>query len=128
MKTKNTHWVITFSPDGLKVDVSPYGTPSPVTNLPEEGSGIMLSKERGIKLNFIRVVYTLCQLGYFTNSHGGRITDIQVFRYFGRMLETDFSNYSKDLSRSLQDGNAYTKHTKVFEEMRKILRDRFDSM
>lgn len=128
MNSKNTHWVITFSPDGLKVDVTPHGTPSPVTNLPEDDMGIMLSKERGVKLNFIRVVYTLCQLGYFTNGHGGKIADIQVFRHFGRMLETDFTNYSKDLSRSLQDGNAYTKHIKVFEEMQKIMTDRFDFM
>lgn len=128
MCAKEMHWVIKFTPEGVTVDVSsPKITPS-VENLPEEETGIRLSKERGVRINFIRVVYTLCKLGYFTKDNGSKISDIQVFRLFGNFLNTNLSNYYNDLNHSMQVGFTPEKHTRIFEEMERILNDKFNRM
>lgn len=128
MYAKEIHWVIKFTPEGMKVDVSPKEISSSVKKFPEEETGIRLSKDRGVRINFIRVVYTLCKLGYFTNPGGGKIPDIQVFRLFGNLLHTNLSNYHNDLNHSLQVGYTPDKHTRIFKEMERILDDRFNMM
>ena len=61
------------------------------------GSSVYLSPVRGKKIDFIRVVNVLYELGLFTDKDGVRCTKKEAFRAFGRAVNLDLSNYNKDL-------------------------------
>ena len=122
---------ITVSVDsGVKVDIAlqkcPAGEESPTTHEAETDKEIYLSKEKGSKIDLIRIVYTLCRLSLFTDKYGKKVPDIQVFRAFGKMLHMNLDSYNNDFNRSLQDSMGLDKHLKVFEEMMEIMKERFN--
>lgn len=122
---------ITVSIDsGGKVDIAlqkrPAGEESPNTLKSDTDKEIFLSKEKGSKIDLIRIVYTICRLNLFTDKYGKKVPDIQVFRAFGRMLHLNLDSYNNDFNRSLQDSMGLDKHLKVFEEMMEIMKERFN--
>lgn len=128
MDTRNNHLVITFNSDGMKLDFSPKENDSIMGMTPIDEPLIMLSKDKGMRINFIRVMYTLCRKQFFVRNDGSKASDLQVFRYMGRMLGMDLTDYCNDLSRALQDNTSLDKNLRIFEDMRDIMRDKFNSM
>lgn len=81
-------------------------------------SDICLSKKKGTKVNFIRVINCLYEMGFFKDKDDNKIDKQKVMETFGTLLNQDLSNYCKDLtatrSSSNSDGNSLTK---IFHEM-----------
>lgn len=96
----------------------------------EEGnttSPVHLNSTIGTKIDFIRVMNTLYELGFFTNEQGGKITKKDFFTSIGQAVNIDLSKYDKDLSRSTADSTALEKHLRVFDNMRQKMIDIFNS-
>ena len=82
------------------------------------GSSVYLSPVRGKKIDFIRVVNVLYELGLFTDKDGVRCTKKEAFRAFGRAVNLDLSNYNKDLSRALNDTTTRERQLQIFKDMK----------
>lgn len=101
--------------------VSPSGSSVSVSENGEEkgaGSSVYLSPVRGKKIDFIRVVNVLYELGLFTDKDGVRCSKKEAFRAFGRAVNLDLSNYNKDLSRALNDTTTRERQLQIFKDMR----------
>lgn len=92
-----------------------------------EKSMVYLNSRKGTKLDFIRVINTLYELGFFTDEAGNKIQKKTVFSTIGKSLNIDLSAYDKDLSRSLSDSTALEKHQKIFNDMLTCMTDIFNS-
>ena len=114
------------SPSGSSVSpsgssVSPSSSSVSVSENGEEkgaGSSVYLSPVRGKKIDFIRVVNVLYELGLFTDKDGVRCTKKEAFRAFGRAVNLDLANYNKDLSRALNDTTTRERQLQIFKDMR----------
>ena len=107
------------SPSGSSVSSSLSSVS--VSEIGEEkgaGSSVYLSPVRGKKIDFIRVVNVLYELGLFTDKDGVRCTKKEAFRAFGRAVNLDLSNYNKDLSRALNDTTTRERQLQIFKDMR----------
>lgn len=82
------------------------------------GSSVYLSPVRGKKIDFIRVVNVLYELGLFTDKDGVRCTKKEAFLAFGKAVNLDLSNYNKDLSRALNDTTPRERQLQIFKDMR----------
>ena len=100
------------SPSGFSVSVSENGEEKGA------GSSVYLSPVRGKKIDFIRVVNVLYELGLFTDKDGVRCTKKEAFLAFGRAVNLDLSNYNKDLSRALNDTTTRERQLQIFKDMR----------
>ncbi len=90
-------------------------------------SGVCLSQAKGMKIDFIRVMNALYELGFFQSGQGGRLTKKEFFTTIGQAVNVDLSNYDKDLSRSTADSTALEKHLRVFDDMRQKMTEIFNS-
>ena len=108
------------SPSGSSVSSSSPSSVSVSENGEEKGAGssVYLSPVRGKKIDFIRVVNVLYELGLFTDKEGGRCTKKEAFLAFGRAVNLDLSNYNKDLSRALNDTTTRERQFQIFKDMR----------
>ncbi len=114
------------SPSGSSVSssgfsVSSSGSSVSVSENGEEkgaGSSVYLSPVRGKKIDFIRVVNVLYELGLFTDKDGVRCTKKEAFLAFGRAVNLDLSNYNKDLSRALNDTTTRERQLQIFKDMK----------
>ena len=101
--------------------VSPSGSSVSASEKGEEkgaGSSIYLSPVRGKKIDFIRVVNVLYELGLFTDKDGVRCTKKEAFLAFGKAVNLDLSNYNKDLSRALNDTTTRERQLQIFKDMK----------
>ena len=107
------------SPSGSSVSPS-FSSVSVSENGEEMGAGssVYLSPVRGKKIDFIRVVNVLYELGLFTDKDGVLCTKKEAFRAFGRAVNLDLSNYNKDLSRALNDTTTRERQLQIFKDMR----------
>ena len=108
------------SPSGSSVSSSSPSSVSVSENGEEKGAGssVYLSPVRGKKIDFIRVVNVLYELGLFTDKEGVRCTKKEAFLAFGRAVNLDLSNYNKDLSRALNDTTTRERQLQIFKDMR----------
>ena len=90
-------------------------------------SPVHLSTTRGTKIDFIRVVNSLCELGFFTDDKGGRISKKDVMTALGNAVNVDLTDYQNDLSRSLSDSTKLEKHLVIFDRMRDKMEEVFNS-
>lgn len=90
-------------------------------------SSLHLSTTRGTKIDFIRVINTLYELGFFTDDKGGRISKKDVMTTLGLAVGLDLSNYDNDLARSLSDSTRLDKHLAIFHRMLTKMEDIFNA-
>jgi len=93
----------------------------------DSSSSLFLSKQKGTKIDFIRVMYVLYELGMFCGPNQAKVTKKTYFRELGDLLHIDLSTYDKDFSRAIADGTALEKHLKIFEEMKNKMTEIFNS-
>ena len=122
--SNNEHLVITM-PDGTKVEIGPHNQPIP-PEIPLKLPKIFLSKERGRRLDMIRVINSIFELGFFVDENGRKSNKKDVFAVFGHAMNVDLSNYSHDLSSSLTDSTSMNKHLKIFEDMLYMMKKIFN--
>lgn len=84
-------------------------------------SPVVLSTEKGQKIDFIRILNVMYEQGRFKGKDGEKVTKKKVFTTIGKALNLDLSDYDKDLSRSLSDSTKLEKHTKVFDDMKQTM-------
>lgn len=90
-------------------------------------SPVRLSSARGTKIDFIRVLNTLYELGFFTDDKGGRISKKEVMTALGAAVGIDLTTYDSDLSRSLSDSTKLDKHLAIFDRMREKMEEVFNN-
>lgn len=90
-------------------------------------SPVCLSKERGFKIDLIRVVNVLYMLGFFTGKDGKKITKKEVFSAIGKAVNVDLSSYDVDLSRSLSDSTKLERHLSIFTRMKEKMEEVFNN-
>lgn len=90
-------------------------------------SCICLNPARGMKIDFIRVMNALYELGFFQDVKGGRLTKKEFFTTIGQAVNVDLSQYDKDLSRSTTDSTALEKHLRIFDDMQRKMTEIFNS-
>ena len=122
--SNNERLVITM-PDGTKVEIGPHNQPIP-TEIPLTLPKIFLSKERGKRLDMIRVITSIFELGFFVDENGRKSNKKDVFIVMGHAMNVDFSNFHNDLSSSLADSTSMNKHLKIFEEMLEMMKKIFN--
>ena len=122
--SNNERLVITL-PDGTKVEIGPHNQPIP-TEIPLKLPKIFLSKERGKRLDMIRVINSIFELGFFVDENGRKSNKKDVFIVMGHAMNVDFSNFHNDLSSSLADSTSMNKHLKIFEEMLEMMKKIFN--
>ena len=108
------------SPSGSSASSSSVSSVSASEKEEERGGGssVYLSPVRGKKIDFIRVVNVLYELGLFTDKDGVRCTKKEAFLAFGKAVNLDLSNYNKDLSRALNDTTTRERQLQIFKDMR----------
>ena len=122
--SNNERLVITM-PDGTKVEIGQHNQLTP-TEIPLKLPKIFLSKERGRRLDMIRVINSIFELGFFVDENGRKSNKKDVFIVMGHAMNVDFSNYSHDLSSSLTDSTSMNKHLKIFEDMLDMMKKIFN--
>ena len=122
--SNNERLLITL-PDGTKVEIGQHNQLNPPeisVSLPK----IFLSKERGRRLDIIRIINTIIELGFFVDENGRKSSKKDVFAVFGHAMNMDLSNYHNDLSSSLADSTSMKKHLKIFEDMLEVMKNIFN--
>ena len=90
-------------------------------------SAVALSKDKGIKIDYIRVINAMYESGMFTKAGKGRLTKKDVFEAFGAAVNLNLSDYDKDLSRALGDSTSLDKHLKIFDTLKAKMLEIFNS-
>ena len=121
MDTGNITWVITLDQGTPKVEIVRKSNEKPMLECPsrremtpEWDSGIYLSKEKGMRINMIRFIYSLCLLNCLQDEKGRKAPDYKVFQAFGKLLHIDLSHYSNDLNRCFAENTSMEKQTEFF--------------
>lgn len=91
------------------------------------GSHVFLSSARGTKIDFIRVVNCLYELGFFTDDKGGKISKKEVMTALGQAVNVNLSEYQNDLSRSLSDSTKLEKHLDIFDRLKGKMEEVFNN-
>ena len=68
-------------------------------------------------IDVIKILHAMCKIGLFKMKDGTKIKEKTVMEYFGKMLNKDFSQYSKNLSVS-KSSTKEESYLKVFDELR----------
>ena len=89
-------------------------------NLPV--SNIVIAEDR--KIDVIKILHAMCKIGLLQKTNGSKITQNTVMKYFGKMLNDDFSEYSSNLSTSKSKTKELS-YMQVFEDLRKAAYDYF---
>ena len=109
-------------------DAFRYGNPSTdLGQTPSTESPVCLSTTRGTKIDFIRVVNSLYELGFFTDDKGGKISKKEVMIAIGKSVNVDLSEYQNDLSRSLSDSTKLEKHLTIFDRLKEKMEEVFNN-
>ena len=90
-------------------------------------SPIFLVKRKGVKIDMIRVLNALHELGTFTGKDGNPLSKKEFMISMGKAMNVDLSNYYNDLSRALSDSTTLDKHLKIFNDMHQKMTDIFNS-
>ena len=122
--SNNERLLITL-PDGTKVEIGQHSQLVP-PEIPLKLPKIFLSKERGRRLDMIRVINSIFELGFFVDENGRKSNKKDVFIVMGHAMNVDFSNFHNDLSSSLADSTSMNKHLKIFEEMLDMMKKIFN--
>lgn len=133
MDAGNTTWIITLESGTPKVEIVRKVSDKPMLECPSEretapdwDSGLYLSKDKGVRINMIRFIYSLCLLNCLQDAHGRKAPDYKVFQAFGKLLHIDLSHYSNDLNRTMEENTTMERQTEFFRRMIGALQQRFD--
>ena len=98
---------------------------SPVSNT-DYKSSVYLAERKGSKIDIIRILNVLYELGMFTGKDGESITKKEFMIAMGNAINVDLSRYDKDLSRALSDSTTLDKHLRIFNDMTQKMTDIFN--
>lgn len=91
------------------------------------GSPLFLSKKKGTKIDFIRVMNAWYECGKVEDANGGKPTKKEFFTWLGKLFNIDLSDYDKDLSNSVASSVAFDKQTRIFDELKEKQQEIYNS-
>lgn len=101
------------------------------STMPASGEGFMstikLNERKFNKIDLIRVINALYEIGFFDSTEGKKRIKGQCMITIGKALNVDLSDYTNDLSSSLQDGSKIDKHLEIFNLMAEAMQDYFNN-
>lgn len=81
------------------------------------------------KIDFIRVVYILNELGFFVGQNGKKAKKGDIFEAFGKAVDISLDSFSQDWNMQFERAEDTSRYVEIFREMeqvmRKIARDKF---
>jgi hypothetical protein len=81
-------------------------------------SNLFLSFKKGTKVNFLRIINCMCELGFFADKNGNSISKKEVFSIVGQSINQDLSSFHNDLSSAKAAANSDMKSAfAIFELM-----------
>lgn len=83
---------------------------------------IMIVEDR--KIDVIKILHAMCKIGLFQKANGNKITQNAVMKFFGKMLNNDFSEYSSNLSTSKSKTKELS-YMQVFKDLHNAANDYF---
>ena len=94
MNIKHNQLTITMA-DGSKVEICLNNSCETIdtTEVNKETSKLYLNQEKGRKLNMIRIILVLWDMGYFVDEHGRKAKKKDAYENFGSLLNTDFTHF-----------------------------------
>lgn len=91
------------------------------------GSPLFLSKKKGTKIDFIRVMNAWYECGKVEDANGVKPTKKEFFTWLGKLFNIDLSDYDKDLSNSMASSVAFDKQTRIFDELKEKQQEIYNS-
>lgn len=92
-------------------------------NLLTNDSGLRLVDRKGAKIDLIRVVNAMWELGFFKDQNNHNAHKLTVMKSIGALLGIDLSDYDKDLSQAF-DTNSIERNTKIFKELEEVTKNK----
>ena len=83
---------------------------------------IMITENR--KIDVIKILHAMCKIGLLQKKNGSKITINAVMKFFGKMLNDNFTEYSSNLSTS-KSKTKEPSYMQVFEDLRQAAYDYF---
>lgn len=100
------------------------------SSVPASGEGfkstIKINEKKFAKIDLIRIINALSEIGFFASTEGKTKIKTQCFITIGNALNVDLGDYNKDLTRSLQDNTKLEKHLDIFNKMAQAMTDYFN--
>lgn len=90
-------------------------------------SPLRLSRKKGTKIDFIRVMNAWYECGKVEDMNGNKLTKKDYFDWLGHLFNIDLSGYSNDLSNSMSSSVAYEKQSRIFDELKRKNEEIFNS-
>ena len=81
---------------------------------------------KGTRIDFIRILYSLCSLDLFVDKNACRVPDCLVFQTLGQLFGMDLSRYCNDLNRTKQESTNMDTQTAIFRQMEEAFRKRME--
>ena len=78
-------------------------------------SNIIIAEDR--KIDVIKILHSMCKIGLFKMKDGRKFTIKEVMKFFGEILNDNFTEYSSNLSTSKATAKE-SSFLEVFEELR----------
>ncbi|HPI07851.1 MAG TPA: hypothetical protein PLM41_15785 [Saprospiraceae bacterium] len=88
-----------------------------------QDSGLRLSSRKGAKIDLIRIVNAMWELGLFRDQDDLKPNKLTVMKAVGTLFGIDLSNYDKDLSQAFQTTNTEN-NIKIFKELEEITKNK----
>ena len=85
-------------------------------------SNIVIAEDR--KIDVIKVLHSMCRIGLFKMKDGSKFTIKEVMKFFGEILNDNFTEYSSNLSTS-KSRTKELSYMQVFDDLRKAANDYF---
>jgi hypothetical protein len=91
-------------------------------------SEIHLSTKKNMKVDYIRVINCLCELGFFTDANGNHIDKKYVMEAFGKAVDTKLSDFHNHLSSTKSKAIDSEPLLRIFKEMLDKQQDILDKL
>lgn len=74
------------------------------------------------KIDFIRVIYILNELGYFVGRNGKKAKKRDIFEAFGKAVDISLDSFSQDWNMQFMRADDTSRYIEIFQEMEQVMR------
>ena len=74
------------------------------------------------KIEFIRVIYILNELGYFVGQNGKKAKKGDIIEAFGKAVDISLDSFSQDWNMQFERADDTSRYVEIFREMEQVMR------
>ena len=74
------------------------------------------------KIDFIRVIYILNELGFFVGQNGKKAKKGDIFEAFGKAVDISLDSFSQDWNMQFERADDTSRYVEIFREMEQVMR------